>query len=147
MMEDVPKFDLQAPEILEITNDHKNARIFLDSITEECREMEAEADYREDVDWHQFDKVEEELIVSTSAVTTLDSCGDFISFGTAEGGVGVVLGGRSVSLRPHSAAVTGLEVSQGTSLVSSCWDGTVSNIIEWFLVHLKIVLSLNRSGR
>ena len=128
MMEDVPKFDLQAPEILEITNDHKNARKFLDSITEECREMEAEADYREDVDWNQFDKVEEELIVSTSAVTTLDSCGDFISFGTAEGGVGVVLGGRSVSLRPHSAAVTGLEVSQGTSLVSSSWDGAVRRL-------------------
>ena len=127
MMEDVPKFDLQAPEILEITNDHKNARIFLDSITEECREMEVEADYREDVDWNQFDKVEE-LIVSTSAVTTLDSYGDLVSFGTAEGGVGVVLGGRSVSLRPHSAAVTGLEVSQGTSLVSCSWDGTVRRL-------------------
>ena len=122
----------------------------MDSLSQESLEMRAEDEFYGDVDWNDF-SVTGDYIVSTSAVTALDSCGDFISFGTAEGGVGVVLGGRSVSLRPHSAAVTGLEVSQGTSLVSSCWDGTVSNIIgnvmEWFLVHFKIVLSLNRSGR
>ena len=100
----------------------------MDSLSQESLEMRAEDEFYGDVDWNDF-SVTGDFIVSTSAVTALDSCGDFISFGTAEGGVGVVLGGRSVSLRPHSAAVTGLEVSQGTSLVSSCWDGTVSNNI------------------
>ena len=99
----------------------------MDSLSQESLEMRAEDEFYGDVDWNDF-SVTGDFIVSTSAVTALDSCGDFISFGTAEGGVGVVLGGRSVSLRPHSAAVTGLEVSQGTSLVSSSWDGAVRRL-------------------
>ena len=124
----MPKFDVKAAQLLEVTNDYRKSRIFFDSISQESREMKAkEEEFCGDVDLKHFG-VTEDFIVSTSAVTTLDSCGDLVSFGTAEGGVGVVLGGRSVSLRPHSAAVTGLEVSQGTSLVSSSWDGTVRRL-------------------
>ena len=129
LVHNIPKFTVKAQQLLEITNDYRKSRIILDSLSQESLEMRAEEEFFGDVDWNDF-RVTGDFIVSTSAVTALDSCGDFISFGTAEGGVGVVLGGRSVSLRPHSAAVTGLEVSQGTSLVSSSWDGTVSIIIS-----------------
>ena len=127
LVHNIPKFTVKAQQLLEITNDYRKSRIILDSLSQESLEMRAEEEFFGDVDWNDF-RVTGDFIVSTSAVTALDSCGDFISFGTAEGGVGVVLGGRSVSLRPHSAAVTGLEVSQGTSLVSSSWDGTVRRL-------------------
>ena len=127
LVHNIPKFTVKAQQLLEITNDYRKSRIILDSLSQESLEMRAEDEFYGDVDWNDF-SVTGDFIVSTSAVTALDSCGDFISFGTAEGGVGVVLGGRSVSLRPHSAAVTGLEVSQGTSLVSSSWDGAVRRL-------------------
>ena len=71
---------------------------FLDSISHECEELTCEDDWRQEVDWRLFDN-SSEYIVSSCPITAIDSFGDFISYGTKEGGVGVLMGGRSVTLR------------------------------------------------
>ena len=72
-------------------------------------------------------------MVSSSQLTDLDTWGDLIGYGTSQGGLGVLLEGRSVTLRPHNHQVTGVSIrgsSEGTGgggvgLMSSSLDGTV----------------------
>ena len=81
--------------------------------------------YNDDTDWSLFSGGEE-FIVSTSRLTAIDTLGDLITYGTEEGGVGVLVAGRSVTLRPHAEAVTGL-LASGSRILSAARDGTVRN--------------------
>ena len=95
----VPKFDLIAPQLLEMTSDYRRSAIFLDSVSCEAKDLahKKEAKFKmNEEDWIQFE-AEEETIVSTSRVTSLDSFNDFFCYGTEAGGVGVVLAGNTVS--------------------------------------------------
>jgi len=119
----VPKFDFESRRLLEVTGDIQYSARFLDSISHECEDLTCEDDWRQEVDWRLFDN-SSEYIVSSCPITVIDSFGDFISYGTKEGGVGVLMGGRSVTLRPHSEAVTGL-IMNGSKILSCSFDGTV----------------------
>ena len=115
----VPNFDVKAAQLLEVTNDYRKSRIFFDSICQESREMKSkEEEFCGDVDLKHFG-VTEDFIVSTSAVTTLDSCGDLVSFGTAEGGVGVVLGRVSFQRNLSGNCLSGSKKSV-TKYVKNC---------------------------
>ena len=59
-------------------------------------------------------------------MTAIDTLGDFTTYGTEQGGVGVLVAGRSVTLRPHAEAVTGL-LTSGSRILSAARDGTVRN--------------------
>ena len=122
----VPKFDINSKELLEITNDYRNSKVFFDSITMESKTLKNESFHDDDLDWSLLD-TSEEYIVSTSAITALDSLGDFVTYGTEAGGVGILLGERSLTLRPHSEPVTGL-VTSGARILSSSMDGTVRRL-------------------
>ena len=121
----VPKVNLRSDELLEITRDYRKSRIFLDSITEEYKEQKVETKYNVGTNWSLFSGGEE-FIVSTSRVTAIDTLGDFTTYGTEQGGVGVLVAGRSVTLRPHAEAVTGL-LTSGSRILSAARDGTVRN--------------------
>ena len=123
----VPKFDLLATQLLEITTDYRASRVFLDSLSEEGEEQVVEAPLS-DLSWAPTVAKTGESIVSASTVTGLDSRADLISFGTEDGGVGVLLEGRSVTLRSHNKPVTEV-LMRGTNgsvgVMSSSLDGTV----------------------
>lgn len=87
----------------------------------------------EEVDWTLFED-SKEFIVSNAAISALDSSADFVSYGTDEGGVGIFLGSRSVTIRPHSDGVTNV-ILAGTRIISSSLDGT----IRTFDLHKKLV--------
>ena len=127
----VPKFDLLATQLLEITKDYGASRVFLDSLSEE--KLEEEETFQPGVDWEKRVVVAGETIVSSSQLTDLDTWGDLVSYGTTQGGLGVLLEGRSVTLRPHNHQITGVSIrgssegtgSGGVGLMSSSLDGTV----------------------
>ena len=67
-------------------------------------------------------------MVSTYKLTSLDSCGDFVCFGTESGGVGLNLAGRAFTIKPHNMQVTRTIFTGSKSspmLVSAAKDGTV----------------------
>ena len=127
----VPKFDLLATQLLEITKDYGASRVFLDSLSEE--KLEEEEKFQPGVDWEKAVVVAGETIVSSSQLTDLDTWGDLVSYGTSQGGLGVLLEGRSVTLRPHNHPVTGVSIRAssegpgggGVGLMSTSLDGTV----------------------
>ena len=128
----VPKVNLDASQLLEVTKDYRNSRVFLDSVAKEGLILDSTRYRPDSLDWSKF-STSEEFIVSSSSVTALDSLGDFITFGTEAGGVGVLLGGRSATIRPHSDTVTDV-VTTGARVMSSSMDGSVRT---WDLVTQK----------
>ena len=66
-------------------------------------------------------------MVSTSPVTCIDSHGDFVTYGTEHGAVGLLIAGHSLNLRPHTNLVSGLN-TDGSCILSSSFDGTVRSI-------------------
>jgi len=73
-------------------------------------------------------EMENESVVSTSAITSMSTCWDFVGFGTAEGGVGVNIGATNISWRPHNGEVTGIAFWGGSSnlgILSTSLDGAV----------------------
>jgi len=69
--------------------------------------------------------------VSRNWLTSVDTCEDFICYGTDVGGVGVMLEGRSVTLRPHNFSVTRtifMDKNSGLRILSAALDGTVRMI-------------------
>ena len=73
-------------------------------------------------------EMENESVVSTSAITSMSTCWDFVGFGTAEGGVGVNIGATNVGWRPHNDEVTGVAFCGGSSnlgILSTSLDGAV----------------------
>ena len=72
--------------------------------------------------------IENESVVSSSAITSMGTCWDFAGFGTAEGGVGVHIGATHISWRPHNDEVTGIAFWGGSSdlsIISTSLDGAV----------------------
>ena len=122
----VPKFDLNSKELIEITSDYRSSKTFFESITMESKSIKKKHFHDDDLDWSLLDH-SEEYIVSTSAITALDSLGDFVIYGTEAGGVGVLLAQRSLTFRPHSGPVTGL-LTSGARILSSSLDGTVRRL-------------------
>ena len=146
----VPKFDLLADQLLEITSDYRKSGIFLHSISQECSEMESTESpvSRSETDWSGW-VFKTERIVSSSPISCLDSFQDITCYGTRAGGVGVMLAGRSATIRPHNDQVTGL-VMEDTKVVSSSEDGTV-RMTDWMsqkvtLEHSWDTAQLTRSG-
>ena len=122
----VPKFDINSEELIEITSDYRSSKTFFESVTMEGKNIKKKPFHDDDLDWSLLDS-SEEYIVSTSAVTALDSLGDFVTYGTKAGGVGVLLAQRSLTLRPHSEPVTEL-LTSGAKILSSSLDGTVRRL-------------------
>ena len=122
----VPKFDLNSKELIEITSDYRSSKTFFESITMESKCIKKKHFHDDDLDWSLLDS-SEEYIVSTSAITALDSLGDFVIYGTEAGGVGVLLAQRSLTFRPHSGPVTEL-LTSGARILSSSLDGTVRRL-------------------
>ena len=134
----LPKFEISAREILEITDDHRKSEILLQSFSEESKELIEEDKFKGDVTWGNFTDVKEHL-VSTSPVSCIDSFGDFVTYGTENGAVGVLIAGHSLNLRPHTDMVSGL-VMDGSKIVSSSFDGTVRS---WDLDKGRVHLEYN----
>ena len=123
----LPKLEISAGELLEITDDYRRTKILLESISEECKEeMEEEDNYKTDVNWQELTVVKEHL-VSTSSVTCIDSYSDLVSYGTENGAVGVLIASHSLNFRPHTDMVSGL-VMDGAKILSSSFDGTVRGL-------------------
>ena len=125
----LPKFEIPAREILEITDDYRRSKTLYESISEEWKEMVDAGDdnkHKDDVNWKFFTEVKEHL-VSTSPVTCIDSHGDFVTYGTEHGAVGLLIAGHSLNLRPHTNLVSGL-ITDGSCILSSSFDGTVRSI-------------------
>ena len=58
---------------------------------------QAEKDkYKAEVIWSSFTDVKEHL-VSTSPVSCIDSFGDFVTYGTENGAVGILIAGHSLN--------------------------------------------------
>ena len=57
----------------------------------------------------------------------IDSQGDFVTYGTENGAVGLLIAGHSLNLRPHTDMVSGL-VMDRSSVISSSFDGTVQTL-------------------
>ena len=96
----LPKFEIPAREILEITDDYRRSKTLFESISEEWKEMVDAGDdnkHKDDVNWKFFTEVKEHL-VSTSPVTCIDSHGDFVTYGTEHGAVGLLIAGHSLNL-------------------------------------------------
>jgi len=73
-------------------------------------------------------EMENESVVSNSAITSMGNFWDFFGFGTAEGGVGVHIGATNNSWRPHNGEVTGIAFYGGASslgILSTSLDGAV----------------------
>ena len=124
----VPRGMLKLGEIEEQhRRPHSNQASF-ESISAELDEFVKEPPYT------SFDgilselEMENESVVSTSAITSMSISWDFVGFGTAEGGVGVHIGVTDVSWRPHSDEVTGIAFCGGSSnlgILSTSLDGAV----------------------
>ena len=100
----------------------------LESVKAELAELVDEPPYTTHVDVLAKVEMESESVVTTSTITSLGTCWDFVGFGSAEGGVGVHIGANSISWRPHSAEVTGIAFYGGSSdlgILSSSVDGAV----------------------
>eukprot|EP00092_Neocalanus_flemingeri_P024317 GFUD01026373.1.p1 GENE.GFUD01026373.1~~GFUD01026373.1.p1 ORF type:complete len:860 (+),score=265.23 GFUD01026373.1:148-2580(+) len=123
----IPQVELFAPALLEITSNHHKSEVLMDSITAETKQIEEEQKLSTKVDWNKFELVQDS-IVSTSQLTSLDSYGDFICYGTQSGGVGLSLGSNSFTLRPHNRPVTRTVFMGSKStlrILSAGLDGTV----------------------
>ena len=123
----LPRIEILTKEILEITDDYRKTKILLDSISAESKGMVEENEcYKADVNWAAFTDIREHL-VSSSPITRIDTYGDFVTYGTENGAVGVLIAGHSLNLRPHTDMVSGL-IMDGPRIVSSSLDGTVRNV-------------------
>jgi len=94
---------------------------------EQQDKVAAEQKSRTSVDWTKFELIQDS-IVSTSELTSLDSYGDFLCYGTKCGGVGVSLASRSLTLRPHNCPVTRtvfIGSKSSLKILSAGLDGTV----------------------
>ena len=125
----IPKFELSTEELLEITPKYQMSRTMLESMASECKHTRLEEKLVTKPDWSKFELVQD-TIGSSSALSSLDSCGDLVCYGTECGGVGVFLAGRSVTLRPHCMTVvrvlfTGRDGQVSTGIMSAGLDGTV----------------------
>ena len=123
----IPKFDLRVQELLEISPAYHKSRILLDSFSEDFKQVRVEEKLEAKSDWSKF-KLLQDNMVSINLLSSLDSCNDFICFGTKAGGVGVALAGRSFTIRPHNREVTRtLFIGNNSSagVLSAALDGTV----------------------
>jgi len=125
----VPKFELNAQELLEITPSYLKSRTLLESFSADFKQVKVEKQplLARDIDWNTVEMVQDNMI-STDNITSLDSCEEFICFGTESGGVGVTMAGRAFTIKPHNRQVTRtiFTGSKGSpSILSSSKDGTV----------------------
>jgi len=125
----VPKFELNAQELLEITPSYLKSRTLLESFSADFKDVKVEKQQNlaRNTDWSKMDLIQDNLI-STDNITSIDSCEDFICFGTESGGVGVTMAGRAFTIKPHNRQVTRtiFTGSKGSpSILSASKDGTV----------------------
>ena len=77
-----------------VCRDYRDSAKFLDSLSDESKNILKEEKYNVDaIDWKEF-TFKEEKIVSTTHISCIDSFGDMVTFGTAAGRVGILLGGK-----------------------------------------------------
>ena len=124
----VPRGKLNFGEIEEQFRKPHASLPTMESITAELNELVEEPSFTSSGAILSELEMENENVVSTSAITSMRTCWDFVGFGTAEGGVGVSIGAANMSWRPHSAEVTGIAFCGGSSnlgILSSSMDGAV----------------------
>ena len=124
----VPRGKLQIGEILEQHSNLHNSHATLESIVSELEELVLGSPDRTCDGTIAKMEMENESVVSTSTITSMNTCWDFVGFGTAEGGVGVHIGANNIRWRPHNAEVTGIAFSGGSSdlsILSVSLDGAV----------------------
>jgi len=125
----VPRGKLQIGEILEHHSKIYNSHATLESVAAEVEELVLESPGNTTSDGTLAKvEMESESVVATSTITSMDTCWDFVGFGTAEGGVGVHIGANSISWQPHNAEVTGIAFCGGSSdlsILSVSLDGAV----------------------
>ena len=131
----VPKVELQICEILAQKSKAVNNNATLESVSAEVEELVLETPDRTcgNIQLARVE-MESESVVANSTITSMDTCWDFVGFGTAEGGVGVQIGANNISWRPHNAEVTGIAFLGGSSdlgILSVSLDGAVrrSNLV------------------
>ena len=125
----VPRGVLQLGEILEQHRKIHNNHAALESVAAELEELVLETPDRT-CDDTLLSKLEmaSESVVASSTVTSMDTCWDFVGFGTADGGVGVQIAANNIRWRPHNAEVTGIAFCGGSSdlsILSVSLDGAV----------------------
>ena len=125
----VPRGVLQLGEILEQHRKIHNNHAALESVAAELEELVLETPGRT-CDDTLLSKLEmaSESVVASSTVTSMDTCWDFVGFGTADGGVGVQIAANNIRWRPHNAEVTGIAFCGGSSdlsILSVSLDGAV----------------------
>merc|ERR1719318_1480155 len=125
----IPKFELSAQDLLEITPAYHRSKTRLDSFSADLKQVRPEGPLVSRPDWDRFQLVQESL-VSSSELTSLDTFQDYVCFGTQSGGVGVSLAGRAITIKPHNRKVTrtlflGNKNHNGPGVLSAGLDGTV----------------------
>jgi len=122
----IPKFELRMPELLEVTPSYHKSKTLLDSFSADFKQVRAEEKLIAKPDWSRFELLQDNM-VSSSQLTSLDTCSDYICFGTKTGGVGVSLAGRAITIRPHNRQVTRtlLMGKSNPGILSAALDGTV----------------------
>jgi len=126
----VPKCKLKSKELLEINPAYHKSGVLMDSFTADFGYMEIEEHQpmaNKSIEWNKV-KLVQDSMVSTRVITSIDSCSDFVCFGTDTGSVGVTMDGRAFIIRPHNRQVTrtiftGSNASLG--ILSAAKDGTV----------------------
>jgi len=124
----VPRGMLQLGEILEQHKKMHNSHAALESVAAELEELVLETPGRT---WDfTLGRLElgSESVVASSTITSMDTCWDFVGFGTAEGGVGVQIAANNIRWQPHNAEVTGIAFCGGSSdlgIISVSLDGAV----------------------
>ena len=122
----IPKFELTMQELLEVTPNYHKSKTLLDSFCADFKQLRAEERLLAKPDWSRFELLQDNM-VSSSQLTSLDTCSDYICFGTKNGGVGVSLASRTITIRPHNRQVTRtlLMGKSNPGVLSDALDGTV----------------------
>ena len=124
----VPRGKLQIGGILEHHRKIHNSHATLESVAAEVEELVLEPPGNTCDCTLAKVEMECESVVATSTITSMETCWDFVGFGTAEGGVGVHIGANNISWRLHNAEVTGIAFCGGSSdlgILSVSLDGAV----------------------
>merc|ERR1719317_1770343 len=128
----VPKFELIPQELLEITPAYHKTKVLLHSFSSDFEDvrMEEQQVLKRNTDWSKLEMMQDNTI-STHNITSVDTCEDFVCFGTEAGGGGGSMDGRAFTIKPHNRQVT-RTIFTGRKgnprIMSAAKDGTVRMI-------------------
>jgi len=151
----VPKLTLDSTELIQRNNqetsrkeDYQQAKRFMQRLTHEIEEYVDEEKRECEVSFGDMKAVVVRR-VSNQKLSSLDMAGECIVAGDMAGGLGLYVGGRSLSFRPHNMAVSRtlfLGSGMNTKIVSASHDGTV-RLFDLAKEQFEIVYSWNKQYR